>query len=80
MTPSPRKERWTSEVRLIWALFGVVGTLLCVLGSLMWSQVSSNSEDIRDLSTFVHRSDVVHEEVLRRLERIERKIESDAGN
>jgi hypothetical protein len=75
LMPTARREKWTGETRLIWSLFAVVGTLLCVIGSLLWSQVSENSANIRHLTSFVHRSDAVHDEVLRRLERIEKVLE-----
>jgi len=70
-----RSEKWTSETRLIWTLFAVIGALLCAIGSLLWGQVSGNTSEIRDLTRFVQRSDVVHEEVIRRLERIEQYLE-----
>jgi hypothetical protein len=75
-TPARAGNGWTAETRIIWALFGVIGTLIVVIVSLLWGQVEKNEQDIRELSDFVTRSDGVHREVLRRLGRIEDAIES----
>lgn len=76
MAVAPKMENaWAAETRIIWALFGVIGTLIVVIVSLLWGQVEQNENDIRDLSNFVTRSDGVHREVLRRLERIENALE-----
>jgi hypothetical protein len=71
-----RENGWAAETRIIWALFGVIGTLIVVIVSLLWGQVEKNEQDIRELSNFVTRSDGVHREVLRRLERIESALEA----
>lgn len=75
MTAAAKTSGWTAETRIIWALFGIIGTLIVVIVSLLWGQVERNEQDIKALTEFVTRSDVTHLEVLRRLERIERAIE-----
>ena len=74
MTPTPR-QKWTNEGKLIWSLFGVVGALLCILGSILWAQVERNTERLDELSRFVDRADVRLEEMIRRLKAIEGKID-----
>ena len=58
---------------------GVVGCLLCVLGSIIWAQVEKNTRDIQDLNRFFNRTDVQLSEMIRRLKTIENKIDRNGG-
>tara|TARA_B100000686_G_scaffold132749_1_gene139706 strand:- start:5832 stop:6080 length:249 start_codon:yes stop_codon:yes gene_type:complete len=73
------RQRWTAETKVIWSLIGIVGCLLCILGSLLWEQVEKNTRDIQELNRFFNRTDVQLNEMIRRLKIIETKIDRNGG-
>ncbi len=64
--------RWTDSTKVIWGLFGTVGLLFGLLCSMAWAQITDNTQKIECMREFTAKAEANHEEILRRLDRIEK--------
>lgn len=69
------KHRWHEGPRVVWGLFGLVGILLASLATVAWGVVQNNGTRINGLEKVIPAIQTQHEDIMRRLQRIEDKID-----
>lgn len=67
--------RWYDSTRVIWGLFSVVGFLLGVGLTTLWTQITDHEARIRALEITTAQHAATYGEIARRLERIETKVD-----
>ena len=67
--------KWFSESRIIWALFAILIAIGGWWTSGLQAEIKSHAGQIRSIELVVTKQESLYSEIIRRLDRIERKLE-----